>query len=881
MAQSTDIVDTNVSTTDIYQIAGIIESIKNKYIDIPEDTLVMGIYGYLNEIFSNAIENTARVTAEYANEATPTKAKFEKNVISHALSLGIDSIQASPAYMDCLICLPESNLLKNMKNDVFVFDRDFKIQLDDTSTNTYYEFHVDYDIIIRHALLPNGKYVYTAMYDIDDEIPNKASNITNPYLPAMTSINVTGERLIAFSTRVRQMTHTQEYKKILVTNPLESKTITFTFENQLAYFDVIVTENGTTHYLQTVYDGLVDDKGREYCNYMYLDNNTIRIRFNRDSYQPRYNSDVTINIWTTEGANGNFSYNDDRIATLTSDRFAYDNMWMLLRPITNSKDGMDRTNVEYLRQAIPKQMLMRGSITTSTDLNNYFNFMSNADRKLYFLEKIHNQLTRLFYSYMLLKMNNNIVPTNTLNIKLSREQFDNVNSTNYVIQPGKYLYLKKDETTCEMIDANKVGSNDIDNMENNGFLYLNPFLILINKNPFFAQYYLNILDYNKTLDFEYINEDSDCQFIATRCNMKRQYFTDRDTYKITINMEQNINNDFGLIETDSKGNITKCKLLVYGVVYKDDKPYRILKGKLKMFDDKEYTYSFQMSFTTNDMIDTNSNMTITSGMYNVKSGEELTSYVHGNMNFKFFILADLDTEYGRNYGDVDNIIPKINGYTLCNVYGVYSGLDVYYDYSDLITSYTTLAKNDDGSFTFIIKKSPLVRYTWFNSEDRVKTFFDTIEDNRIYIEDALVLLADSFGIDFKFFNTYGPSLRYLMDNKEYINKVNMDLTFEVKFVMASDRYILDDITADIKAYLEDINVLNDLHMPNLITFITNKYRNRLVYFKFLDLNGYGPVEQSIYREDVDEYVEATMTPEFLNIDTTINNEPNIKYIIKS
>ena len=114
MAQSTEIVDTNVSTTDLYQIASVVESIKNKYIEVPEDTLVMGVYGYLNEIFTNTIENATRLAAEYANEAVPTRAKFEKNVIAHALSLGINSIQATPAYMECMICIPESNLVANM-----------------------------------------------------------------------------------------------------------------------------------------------------------------------------------------------------------------------------------------------------------------------------------------------------------------------------------------------------------------------------------------------------------------------------------------------------------------------------------------------------------------------------------------------------------------------------------------------------------------------------------------------------------------------------------------------------------------------------------------------------------------------------------------------
>ena len=180
MAQSTEIVDTNISTTDLYQIASVVESIKNKYIEVPEDTLVMGVYGYLNEIFTNTIENATRLAAEYANEAVPTRAKFEKNVIAHALSLGINSIQATPAYMECMICIPESNLVANMKNNIFIFDREFKIQLDDASTSKYYEYHVDYDIIIHRNMLPNGKYVYTAMYDMDNNIPNKASNTGKP-----------------------------------------------------------------------------------------------------------------------------------------------------------------------------------------------------------------------------------------------------------------------------------------------------------------------------------------------------------------------------------------------------------------------------------------------------------------------------------------------------------------------------------------------------------------------------------------------------------------------------------------------------------------------------------------------------------------------------
>ena len=46
-------------STDIYDIERFVDAIKAKYIDIPEDTLTMGIYGYLSEIMSNSLENAS------------------------------------------------------------------------------------------------------------------------------------------------------------------------------------------------------------------------------------------------------------------------------------------------------------------------------------------------------------------------------------------------------------------------------------------------------------------------------------------------------------------------------------------------------------------------------------------------------------------------------------------------------------------------------------------------------------------------------------------------------------------------------------------------------------------------------------------------------
>jgi hypothetical protein len=97
LATSNEATKLSELSTDIYQIAEFVDSIKAKYVDIPEDTLALGVFGYLGSVFTNVIENTSTMASEYSNEAIPTKAKFERNIIAHALALGINKIFATPA----------------------------------------------------------------------------------------------------------------------------------------------------------------------------------------------------------------------------------------------------------------------------------------------------------------------------------------------------------------------------------------------------------------------------------------------------------------------------------------------------------------------------------------------------------------------------------------------------------------------------------------------------------------------------------------------------------------------------------------------------------------------------------------------------------------
>lgn len=885
--------NTNISTTDLYKINMFVDSIKSKYIDIPEDTLVMGTYGYLGSVLTNAIENTAIMASEYSAEAIPTKAKYERNVIAHALSLGINDIQAKPAEIDMLLGLSETALINNMVNNKFILDKEFVFKIGERER---YPYKLDYDIIITRDKLPNGTYVYNAKYDIDGK--NPLAMLTNPYLPALGKITVSGDVLITLQVTLRQLTHTQVYKKIIMNNPLENKIFNFSYKDQLSYFYVEVIEDGETHYLVPMYDGLYTTNEDEFINYLYLDESNIRLRFNRDSYQPKQNAEVTINIFTTLGDECNFSLAEDysNIQALTSERFSYNGLYVLLQSMSDSQYGEDKKSIADLKQAIPKEAISRGSVTTYTDLNNVFNHMNedSDDCKLYFLERIHNQIERLYFCYLVLRDGQNIVHTNTIKASFNRGMFSSTSKDNFSMKPGAMFYLDPD--TEEINGKSSAEEDEIEKMDKSSFLYMNPFLTIVNKSPFYVSYYHVLVNYDRLLYFNFVNDKSLLQFVSMNFFMHRDFYTDPDTYKIEISAVQNINSDFELVTYDSNGDIESSKFDLYAVVYNvgvqgKETPIRYMKAKLVKFNESDSIYDFQFSFKTNDVISSSGTMiNITSGMKSLKSTIESSIYIPTNVRIKFFYLVKFDEDYGRMYGEnlqenLDDLIPNLEGYTLTNIYSPEeAGLDIFYDYTDIQQSYINLSKGSDGDFTYIIHKMPVVRYTYLNTEERITNLFHQIDMRKRYIQNVLLLLEDSFGIDYKFFNTYGKSLMYNINNEENIDRINLSLKFEIKFKLVSDQVVLDQITNSIKEYIEDLNTITDLHIPNLITYITNIYREQLVYIKFIRLNNYDSLYQSIYKNPIftDDYFTETQTvPEFINVNTLPNGLADITYDIIS
>ena len=193
--------------------------------------------------------------------------------------------------------------------------------------------------------------------------------------------------------------------------------------------------------------------------------------------------------------------------------------------------------------------------------------------------------------------------------------------------------------------------------------------------------------------------------------------------------------------------------------------------------------------------------------------------------------------------------------------------------SSIVTD-TSVTDNYEGEAGFYIKSVPVIKHSYMNDEHNIQTLINQLNYEKAYIDSAMELLENNFLIDFKLFNSYGASRLYTIDKagNKLVDRVNLTLNFEVRLLKTSDNNTKDYIINDIKQMIEDLNTLDSLHIPNLITKITNTYRNSIEYIEFLGFNNYGPGIQHLYKQEDDD---ITAVPEFLCVNVTSDMMPDI------
>lgn len=434
--------------SDIYNIVKLIDDLKHSFIpNESEETLAISTYGYLGAIESNRLQTQVRMTGELCNEVFPSRARLERNVLTHAIMANIENINALPAKMIVFLAIKEKDIENYFDpiTHVFVIDRECPIQIGD------FEFHLEYDIKLKKIKITNNvvninsnqnMYAYTAQYDIPNnrDVPTSTITIDNQFLDPPIVANVNNESYIYITVILSQVEHISISKKLISSNVVDNKTMNFSFDNQLAYFEVRCIDGTEEVYLTPTFEGTapLNLQTKYYCWYQYIDTNLIRVRFDRKSYMPDLNSTVECLIKTCRGTEANFIYNKSEYISLQSSKYGYKNISCIVTPVTDSRDGRNRKSKQELQGLIPKEMLSRGCLTTITDLNNYFSMIDSEYGRIIIQKKIDNQIERVYYAYLVAKdINNNIIPANTIDIQIGLN--DLIESQVYSTDPPRFI----------------------------------------------------------------------------------------------------------------------------------------------------------------------------------------------------------------------------------------------------------------------------------------------------------------------------------------------------------------------------------------------------------------------------------------------------------
>ena len=863
-------------STDIYSIVDQLNKLKARYVDdVNETTLSLGIFGFIGDTEAKKIQTSVIMAGELGNEMFPTRAKLNKNILAHAIYCNIEGINAVPATLTVNIGVKESDLDTYMQNDQFVFQASNSIFIRDK------EFHLDYDIHLRRYLPSNrDTYVYAADYDMSE--PNEISNIISSHIAQPSIANFNNERYVFFTVNVHQVTLTNVMDTLITDSIIDNKSYTFKFQDQLADFEVYIIDGNRKTRLTPLFYGSPIEAGMDkYCWYLYINDNTVRIEFDANSFTPGINSEIQILCRTTLGKDGNFVYSDTEENDIYCDFISVysrnKKVTCFVRCATPSENGTDRKSIDELKALIPKMAMSRGYITTETDLNNYFNLISTDDNIIQLQKKVDNQLQRVWYAYYLLKDDlENVIPTNTVNIKIDISDTDVVHHSydgRYLIPAGTTLIYDRAVGYAVPIPESDIPTpfspEYFDNSANK-FYYRTIHDILLDTDPIYTSKYLSIVNYNSYFNYYYSNEKAYVGFSTMINHFERKLLTNPEKYKFTFSIIQSINENFGLITVDPvTKEMTGIKIKCFLIIFQNNVPYRY-----KECTAVSYSYGpgltfpdgtdWEVEFTASGDFDSTNKIELTD-LTEIGTTNPVPGYFANNCEAYLYIAAELDEVYEDEDHLLYTIVPGLQNYSLLEVYKIEGGLNFYHNFSSMMSNKIVRCSSPNGdNVRYDIYTMPVVGYHYFQNEDKVAYLVNQLVSKKNYIDYCLRLVENNMDIDFKFFNTYGYSETYTIGDHEEtsIGNVALSSRWRLKLSQQSDAQTRDEILLYIKAYFENLNRDKEIHIPNLLHDIKEEFNDQIVYIEFMNYNDF---RLGINHIELRYIGDPHIVPEFVNV----------------
>lgn len=440
--------------------------------------LKAGLFGYTNEIQSNEIKNAVYHRNIIYDEHFLNTAAFPESIYNFAKLYNYPVENAMPSHMKVSFSIKKRDLLENKFKKEIVDDTG-------TITNKRKVFELvlsnDYCFVIEQFsfMLPYpvqfilketeamDDYSITARYKYNDNEIEKYPFLDvrhDPYLK-MWSENLDGETYIFVSLDLYQTKKTKTEYMVASDDVSDNLYFNIKYEDQIAFFKVYYNYAGVREPLATYFNNnYVPSLNEKACYYTYVDDDTLQISFSAlpNSFRPKINSTLEVEIYSTKGHAGNFSYNGLMKVNFNNGN-EFDKIPIQVMPITDSAGGRDKPNIIQIKNKIIEENLGRKNIITDLDLEMYFNNYNQSTTingsMFSFVKKRNDVLKRNFNGYLLLRdLEGKVIPTNTApKLILSKETFENPMG---LAEEG----FKKESSKGILLDGNYIMYNNANNI---------------------------------------------------------------------------------------------------------------------------------------------------------------------------------------------------------------------------------------------------------------------------------------------------------------------------------------------------------------------------------------------------------------------------------
>lgn len=846
-----------------------------KYFGSDVNKLNIGLLGYTTELISNTTEDTFNAVSTFIKEMFPNKAMMPESLYTYASLYKLENLFAKPARLGIMLFVNESDIIKystkNGNQYEFVLDSDMIIDIEGK------QFMLDYDILITTKKYKND-YIFMATYQMN--FNNSISTIKNPYIKTKR-IKYSNSNYLALITNVHQLYKTEKVENIINNDKINFPSITVDFNNQLANFEVYYKAPNSDEYIQLTKRLIGSPPLKEpFCYYQLKNDDSFEISFSsRDNYfQPRFNSEIMIHTYTTDGSQGNFEMytGTDIIVKPKSDVYEYNNSIALFAIAqTASEDGEDKLSLDELRNIIIEKSSTVDSYTNENDLQLYFsNFKYKYGNEIMFIKKRDDALERLFSAYALLKDNNNdIYPTNTAHLNLVESDFDvdYEQSNRYLLKAGHlFRYAGNSRDTLEIIP--NMNLNDDLSSLTEPFIYTNPFLISVGKSPSVIGFYMNSIDTKLGLEYSYVNSDSAVQFICNNLFVKRNALIGEDTYKLSITLTPTIDLEKPIVDPTTKDDLGNLK--IKGMI-EDSTGHEFcyLDFVLVNADIDSNLYTYEAYITTDDYMTLTQKFRVT-GLKDISTMQEEIKLIPMNdcvLNiYTFFKYDDIVINHQYSY------INDITDYTMTNKYSTIDNKINFINPLNIMRSQLKFIKTGEDVYMMNLSFMPFVKASTLKNPAVYSHFMNNLMIQYNYMQNVLNQITNNYSIDLKFYNTFGRSKNFTAgEDGGLLDRVNCKIKFKVK---ATSGAILANLARDlkifIKNYIETINNKgsNGIYVSNLIRYIEENFSGSIEYLKFVSINEYDSSVQIIENKTVDILAmtkedRKNFVPEYLTIST--------------